>query len=205
MEVMTRMSMSDDAAFYDSPDKGSEAQITRLLNELEQGDDAAFDELLPYVYDELRRLARVVRQGRATPTLNTTALVHEAYLKLVPEHEAQFAGRLHFMRVAARAMRQVLVSAYRRRSAQRRGGDDRPVTLNEQFMGAYLPEPQMIALEDALQRLEDLAPRQAAVVECRFFAGLTIPETAQALGVSTATVNRDWRTARAWLRTQMEE
>jgi RNA polymerase sigma factor (TIGR02999 family) len=99
----------------------------------------------------------------------------------------------------------VLVSAYRRRSAQRRGGDDRPVTLNEQFMGASLPEPQMIALEDALQRLEDLAPRQAEVVECRFFAGLTIPETAQALGVSTATVNRDWRTARAWLRTQMEE
>lgn len=119
---MTRMSTSEDTASPDPSHGESEAPITRLLNELEQGDDAAFDELLPYVYDELRRLARVVRQGRATPTLNTTALVHEAYLKLVPEEEAEFAGRLHFMRVAARAMRQVLVSAYRRRSAQRRGG-----------------------------------------------------------------------------------
>jgi len=192
----------------DSPDPSrerSEAQITRLLNDLQEGDGEAFDDLLPLVYDELRRLARVVRHGRASPTLNTTALVHEAYIKLVPDGEAEFASRLHFMRVAARAMRQVLASAYRRRSAERRGGDDRPVTLDEQFMGKSLPEPQMIALEDALQRLEDMAPRQAAVVECRFFAGLTIPETAEALGVSTATVNRDWRTARAWLRTQMEE
>lgn len=179
-------------------------RVTRLLRRVEDGDPEAFDRLLPLVYDELRKLARVVRQGRATPTLNTTALVHEAYLKLVPDDEAHFANRLHFMRIAARAMRQVLANAFRHRSAQKRGGDAPHVTLEEHVMGGDLPPAQMLALDEALRHLDVVAPRQAAVVECRFFAGLSIPETAEVLGVSVATVNRDWRTARAWLRVRLE-
>jgi RNA polymerase sigma factor (TIGR02999 family) len=173
--------------------------VTHLLHAARAGDDDALDRLFPIVYQELRRLARVVRRGKASETLNTTALVHEAYLKLVPSADVNWQSRKHFMRVAARAMRQVLVSAARRRHAQKRGGDQVDVTFEEGVHGDTLDLDTLIALDDALARLEALDSRQAQIVECRFFAGLTIEETADALGVSSSTVSRNWRAARAWL------
>jgi RNA polymerase sigma factor (TIGR02999 family) len=175
-------------------------EVTQLLHEAQGGDRAAFDRLLALVYGELHRLARLVRRGRATDTLDTAALVHEAYLKLAPSAEAAIHDRVHFFRVAARAMRQVLVSEARRRLADKRGGGAAEVTFDDGVFAARLDHPEeLIALEEALAQLEALDERQARVVECRFFAGMTAEETARALGVSEPTVHRDWRAARAWL------
>jgi RNA polymerase sigma factor (TIGR02999 family) len=173
--------------------------ITMLLEAAREGDGQAFDRLYAQLYEELRRLARVVRHGRAGQTLSTTALVHEAYVKLVGADPLNVESRLHFMRIAARAMRQVLFNAAERRQAAKRGGGEMAVTLNEDVHAGPVEAAQVLVLEDALRRLEALDPRQAQVVECRFYAGLTIEETAMALDISTATVNREWRLARAWL------
>ncbi|MCA9736520.1 MAG: ECF-type sigma factor [Gemmatimonadota bacterium] len=184
-------------------------EITRLLESASSGDGEAFDRVFRVVYDELRGLARLVRRGRASETLNTTALVHEAYLRLLPSQGLAWQGRSHFMGVAARAMRQVLVRAAERRSAIKRGGGDEPVSLVESQhqrlggdVGQVEPE-RILVLDAALSRLEALSPRQARVVECRFFAGLSVEETAQALSVSEPTVKRDWSAARAWLAREM--
>jgi RNA polymerase sigma factor (TIGR02999 family) len=173
--------------------------VTGLLQAAREGDDSAFDELYARVYDELRRLARVVRRGRAAPTLNTTALVNEAYLHLLPSANLTWQDRAHFFRVAARAMRQVLVQTARRRMAQKRGGGAEQVTFNEHVHGLTVNFEDILSLEKALQQLESLDQRQASVVECRYYAGLTIEETAATLGVAEATVKRDWRAARAFL------
>ncbi len=194
--------MPDDAPAPDPAD--AHATVTRLLHAASDGDSGALDRLFPIVYDELRRLARVVRRGKAGQTLNTTALVHEAYLKLTPSREMDWNDRKHFMRVAARAMRQVLVSAARKRTALKRGGDEVDVSFDEAVHGSTVRLDRFLALDDLLTRFEAVAPRQAKVVECRFFAGLTIPETADALDVSEATVNRDWRAARAWLAARLK-
>lgn len=184
-------------------------EITRLLESASSGNGEAFDRVFRVVYDELRGLARLVRRGRASETLNTTALVHEAYLRLLPSQGLAWQGRSHFMGVAARAMRQVLVRAAERRSAIKRGGGDEPVSLVESQhqrlggdVGQVEPE-RILVLDAALSRLEALSPRQARVVECRFFAGLSVEETAQALSVSEPTVKRDWSAARAWLAREM--
>jgi RNA polymerase sigma factor (TIGR02999 family) len=187
------------------PAADAHATVTRLLHAASDGDSDALDRLFPIVYDELRRLARVVRRGKAGQTLNTTALVHEAYLKLTPSRGMDWNDRKHFMRVAARAMRQVLVSAARKRTALKRGGGEVDVTFDEGLHGRAVRLDRFLALDDLLTQLEAVAPRQAKVVECRFFAGLTIPETADALDVSEATVNRDWRAARAWLAARLKD
>lgn len=173
--------------------------VTQLLQNARRGDAAAFDDLFAVVYSELRRLAHVVRQDRAGETLNTTALVHEAYERLVPAEDIEVENRAHFFRLAARAMRFVLTDSARRRKAAKRGGDQVLVTFDEGVHPDAVQLEEVIALDDALTRLEDLDQRQAHVVECRFFAGLSVEETAQALGVASATVKRDWRAARAWL------
>ena len=176
------------------------ADVERLLAALRDGDDGALDRLFPVVYDELRALARAVRRGPSLETVNTTALVHEAYLRLVGGG-AGFACRAHFLRVAAKAMRHVLVDHARRRGAQKRGGDLARVDLSETLVGGggAAPDAAVLALDRSLDRLAALDARKARVVECRFFGEMSVEETAAALRVSAATVKRDWRLAQAWL------
>lgn len=150
-------------------------------------------------YEELRRLAASVREGDPSATLNPTALVNEAYLKLATSLRLTPESRLHFKRIAARAMRQVLVEAARRRKAQKRGGEYLLVTLDERTASTVACAEDLLALEDALEDLARMQPRQAQMVEYRFFGGLDLKETAQLLEVSEATLLRDWRAARAWL------
>lgn len=172
---------------------------TTLLDAARQGDPQAFRALYEMVYEELRRLAGKLRQGRGADTLNTTALVHEAFVRLVPYEAAGWENRCHFFRTAAQAMRFVLVDYARKRKAAKRGGHLVAVTFNEHVHAATVQAEGVLALHEALKQLETLDPRQAQIVECRYFAGLTIEDTAQALGISVATVKRDWRSARAWL------
>jgi len=170
-----------------------------LLRAASRGEDGAFDQIFTCVYDELHGLAHVVRAGRGTETIDTTALVHEAYLKLLPSASLEWQDRKHFLAVAARAMRQVLMAAARDRLAQKRGGGEVMVTFDEGVHGMSMRVEELLDLDDALRRLALLDERQARIVEYRFFAGLNVEETAQALGLSVPTVNRDWRAARAWL------
>jgi RNA polymerase sigma factor (TIGR02999 family) len=183
------------------------ADVTRLLSELEKGDGDAASKLFPIVYDELRGLADgCLRRERAGHTLQPTALVHEAYLKLVQQRDARFESRGHFLAIAATAMRRVLVRHAEKRLSKKRGGGARRVDVEE--MGE-LPAPERIdeidhlALDAALLKLEALDARKSKVVEMRYYAGLSIEETADALGASKATVKRDWEFARAWLLEEM--
>jgi RNA polymerase sigma factor (TIGR02999 family) len=180
-------------------DRPSDSSVTELLHAAGSGDAQALDALFARVYDELKRLAHRVRGGRAGDTLSTTALVHEAYLKLVPSADMSWESRTHFLGVAARAMRQVLVDAARRQLADKRGGEQAAVSLDEASHPAPVRAAELIALDEALEKLRSFDPRRAQVVEQRFFAGLSTRETATLLGVSTGTVERDWRAARAWL------
>jgi RNA polymerase sigma factor (TIGR02999 family) len=174
--------------------------VTGLLLKWSQGDQAAVDELTPLVYSELRRLAhRYLRRERADHTLRSAELVHEAYLRLIDQKQASWQNRAHFFAVSGQIMRRILVDYARARQAEKRGGGAATLLLNEAI---DLPDQrnfELIALDDALDRLAKLDPQQSRVVELRFFAGLSIEETAEALRVSRATVNRDWVTARAWL------
>jgi len=168
--------------------------------------DRLLDQLMPLVYDELRLLARrQLARERGGITLDTTGLVHEAYLKLVDQSRVSARGRAYFFGAAARAMRQVLVDAARRRNRVKRGGGVRPITLEESLIQADGFAADILDLEDALEQLAAEYPRQARVVECRFFGGLTVEETAAALGVSERTVKGDWALARAWLFTAMKK
>jgi len=176
------------------------SDVTVLLHNASAGDSEAFDQLYALVYDELVELAHVVRKGAGPETLNTTSLVHEAYFKLIATPgNVTWPDRTHFFAVAARAMRQVLVNAARERMADKRGGGQLHVTLDERDHSAPVEPEGLLALHDALDRLERINERQARIIECRFFAGLSIDETASALGISDRTVRRDWRFARAWL------
>lgn len=157
------------------------------------------DRLFSAAYEELRRLASSVRSGDSSETLNPTALVNEAWIKLARALPATPASRLHFKRIAARAMRQVLVDAARRRSALKRGGDAMMVTLDHSTDASLERSEDLLALDEALDVLARLEPRQALMVECRFFGGFELSETAELLGVSESTIQRDWRAARAWL------
>jgi RNA polymerase sigma factor (TIGR02999 family) len=169
-----------------------------LLRGAREGDRQSLDSLFTLAYDELRRIARRVRGGNAQ-TLSTTALVHEAYLKLLPS-KIPANDAAHFKLLIARAMREVLIDAARRRQAGKRGGGDLAVTLDDDIQASVpLKAAQLLDLHDALEELNRVDPRRASVVECRFFGGLDIDETAAALGLSSATVKRDWRVARAWL------
>ncbi len=177
-------------------------RVTDLLIAARNGEDAAFDELFPLVYDVLRRIAhRRLAGERSGHTLATTDLVHEAYLKLVRLDRIEWQGRVHFLAIAARAMRSILVDYALRRRTAKRGGAWRRVTLEDELPIAIAGASghDVLAVHAALERLQALDERQGRVVECRFFAGMSIEETAEALGVSPASVKRDWALARAWL------
>lgn len=181
----------------------ADQQVSQLLVAASNGDEGALEQLLPILYSELHALAHRQRmRGQAPATMNTTALVHEAYIKL---HRADggYNDRTHFFRVAAQAMRQILVDSARRRTAEKRGGDGRPVTYDDAVVAGDGRSEEVLALDAALERLAVLSPRQARVVEMRYFAGFTIPEVAELLECSTATVWRDWAAAQAWLQQQL--
>lgn len=163
------------------------------------GDRRALDHLFSLTYEELRRLAASVRRDEPNATLDPTALVNEAWIKLAGSPPLGTVSRLHFKRIAARAMRQVLVEAARRRNARKRGGGSAFVTLDDGVGAAAAGADELLALHSALDELARMHPRQAAVVESRFFGGLDVPDTAELLAVSEATILRDWRAARAWL------
>ncbi|HKR63692.1 MAG TPA: ECF-type sigma factor [Thermoanaerobaculia bacterium] len=180
--------------------------MTGLLLAWRSGDESALERLIPLVYPELRRVARRCLRGeRAANTLDTTALVHEAYLRLRGVERIDWRDRVHFFAVIARLMRRVLVDEARRRCNQKRGGAFTRVSFAEAEAEAKAPEVNLLALDDALQRLAHFSPRKGQVVEMRFFGGLTIDETAEALGISVDIVKREWRTAKLWLLQDLEE
>lgn len=189
---------------------GPRDDLTALLRRASEGNRAAFDALLPHVYDELKSVAhRRLAAERQGHTLNTTALVHETYFKLVEQNRVQWQSRAHFFAIAARAMRRILIDYARKRNAERRGGGAEKVSLEEV---PRIPAPggvgeeetlDLIALDDALDRLEEFNARGAEVVLYRYFGGLTHRETAEVLGVSEITVRRAWTAARAWLRREL--
>jgi RNA polymerase sigma factor (TIGR02999 family) len=181
--------------------------VTQLLVEWGGGDRAALDRLLPLVFDELRRLAAsYLRRERAGHTLQPTALVNEAYLRLVDQEGAQWQNRAHFFGIAANLMRQILVDHARQRSADKRGGSQlQRLSLTQAERLVKQEELDVLALNEALERLSEFDPQQARIVELKFFGGLTIEETAEVLGVSHATVEREWKLARAWLRRELSD
>ena len=179
-------------------------EVTQMLLDWSQGDQQALDRLIPVVYGELRRLAsRHLRRERADHTLQTTALIHEAYLKLIEQRNVQWQNRAHFFGIAARLMRRILVDYARSKDASKRGGGEIHLALDEALDEAEAQDADLIALDDALTSLASFDSRQSRIVELRYFGGLTIEETAEAIGVSPATVEREWNLARAWLRREL--
>jgi RNA polymerase sigma-70 factor, ECF subfamily len=179
-------------------------EISRLLSELPNGGRDVFDRLVPLVYDELRKIARRrLREERRGHTLTTTALVHEAYLELASAGRIAWANRAHFFAVAARVMRRILVDHAVRQRAQKRGGAPERVALDDVMLVVHERGEDVVSLDEALERLEATRVRHARIVECRFFGGLSIDETASVLGVSPATVKREWNLARAWLNREL--
>jgi RNA polymerase sigma-70 factor (ECF subfamily) len=178
--------------------------VTQILQEVSGGDRDAPARLMPLVYDELRRLAdHYLRQERPDHTLQPTALVHEAYLKLIDQTRVDWQNRAHFFGVAAQLMRRILVDHARRHRASKRGGFQQKLTLDEAVDYSQPRDLDLVALDDALNALAQMDARQSQIVELRFFGGLTIEETAEALGVSPATVKVDWSMAKAWLRREI--
>lgn len=186
--------------------------VTRLLDALEDGDREALDALFPIIYGELRAIAHLQRRRwHGEHTINTTALVHELYLKLADRTRVRVKGRAHFYALSARAMRQILSNHARARRARKRGGG-MDVPLREAMHapegdGGLSPDEAIFLarLDDALTQLERADPRRCRVVECRFYGGMTVPDTATALGISPATVKRDWSVAQAWLHRELED
>jgi RNA polymerase sigma factor (TIGR02999 family) len=178
-------------------------KVTKLLEDWSSGDQSVPDKLMPLVYDELRRLAHLyMRREKPGHTLQTSALVHEAYVRLVDQNNIQWESRSHFFGIAARLMRQILVDQARRRNAKRGGGAIR-VSLNEATTVPQEQSASVMALDEALKNLEKTDPRKSRIVELRFFGGMSIEETAEALNVSPGTVMRDWTFTRAWLQKEM--
>lgn len=174
--------------------------ITRLLEQWNRGDPGAAERVVPLVYDQLRAIAGgYLRRERRDHTLQTTAVVHEAWVRLIENNGIEWQNRGHFVGVIARVMRRVLVDYARRHRAAKRGGDVEKVTLAEAVEVSAGQPPDIVALDEALQALEALDPDKARIIELRFFGGLSIDEAAEHLGVSAATVNRQWRRARNWL------
>lgn len=178
--------------------------VTVLLLELSQGNQDAAEKLIPLVYDELKRLARsYTRHERQDHTLQTTALVHEAYLKLVRQRAVNWQGRAHFFGIAAQLMRRILIDHARGHRREKRRGANFALPLDEVQVFAPQHSAQLIKLDEALDRLSKLDPRQSRIVELRFFGGLSVDETAQFLGISPKTVKRDWSVAKAWLHAEL--
>lgn len=175
-------------------------EVTELLLAWRRGEESALDRLMPLVYHELRRLAhRYIRGEHSGHTLQTTALINEAYIKLIDSRRVEWQDRAHFLAVAAQLMRRVLVDLARARGSQKRGGDVNRVPLESAVKLPHARGRDLVQLDDALNTLAAKYPRKAQVIEMRFFGGLSVPETAEALGVSEDTVLRDWRLARVWL------
>ncbi len=183
----------------------STADVTRALHACTAGEPEAQDRLLPLVYDQLRAIAqRALQREQPGHTLETGALVHEAWLRLVDLERIGWRDRAHFFGACAQVMRRVLIDYARRRQAEKRGGPAAaPVPLEEVIVAAQDRPADLLALDEALERLAALSPRQARIVECRFFAGMSVEDTAEALGTSPATVKRDWTLARAWLNREL--
>jgi RNA polymerase sigma-70 factor (ECF subfamily) len=175
-------------------------KVNALLDDLQEGDHAAASRLFPLVYRELRRLAaHYIRGEKPGQTIQPTELVHEAYLRLVGQERIDWHGRTHFFAVAATSMRRILVDRARRKMAERHGGGGKKIPLEATLLFSPEKSREMVALDDALKRLEAVSPRQSRVVELRFFGGLEMEDIAKLEGVSLRTVKRDWSVARAWL------
>lgn len=181
-------------------EKESQQDITQLLIAWGEGDQDALDRLMPFVYGELRRLAHAyMRRQRSDHTLQTTALVNEAYMRLIDSNRVKWQDRNHFFAMSAKLMRRILVDFARTKNAQKRGGGDHMVTFDEQLPVAEVKEAELLALDEALTRLAELDERQSRIVELKYFGGLTEEEIAEVMEVSPRTVRRDWSVARAWL------
>lgn len=181
-------------------------RITHLLKEWSDGDQQALEDLAPLVYDELRQqAARYLRKERPNHSLQATALIHEAFLRLIDVKEVEWQNRAHFFAIAANLMRRILVDHARKRDAEKRGGSQIWLTLDESLAVAQETDVDLLAIDEALDRLAAIDPQQARIVELRFFSGLTVEETATALDISPKTVKRDWSVARAWLRREIGE
>jgi RNA polymerase sigma factor (TIGR02999 family) len=182
-------------------------EITAMLRAWGDGDRAVLDQLLPLVYDELHRQAhRYLRRERANHTLQTTALIHEAYLKLVNQRDVHWQNRAHFFGIAANAMRRILVDYARTKKREKRGGADQDLPLDDAMMVVTTDQNiDLLALDEALDRLAAIDEQQERVVELKYFSGLSIEETAEALNISPATVKRDWQMAKAWLRNELNQ
>jgi len=179
-------------------------EITRLLQSWNEGDAGAIDKLVPLVYDELHRLAqRYMADERPDHTLQTTALLNEAYVRLVDSAHANWEGRTHFFGVCAQVMRRILVDWARSRQALKRGGDVVVLDLDEALAAASRPGTDLVAIDEALQALAGIDPRKAQVVELRFFGGMSVKEIAEILKVSPETVQRDWKLSKSWLRREL--
>ena len=179
-------------------------EVTQLLSDARQGTPGAHDQLFSIVYAELRRIAaNYMRRERGDHTLQATALVHEAYMQLVDQTRVNWQSRAHFFGVAAQLMRRILVDHARNQGAQKRGGNAQVLAIEDNIGIASVPEVAFDELDEALNRLQALDPDQAKLVELRFFGGLTVEEAAEVMGISTATVEREWRMARAWLHNQL--
>ena len=191
---------------YSPPMVRAAGDVTRFLVDLQSGRPDASSQLIPLVYEELHRLARhQMRQERADHTLQATALVHEAYLRLVNQSDRTWQNRAHFIGVAAQVMRRILVDYARARRTAKREGMLQRVPLEEPLLFTEEQSEELVAMNEALERLAQIDARQSRVVELRFFGGLTVDETAEALGMSSKTVKRDWSMARAWLYREMDK
>ena len=181
------------------------SEVTKLLQEWSEGRQDALDRLLPEIYAELRRLARsYLRRERPDHTLQPTALVHEAFLKLIDQRVVRWQNRAHFFGIAAQAMRRILVDHARAGAAGKRGAGERPMSLDEALVLTDAPNVDVLALDEALTRLAAIDLQQSRVVELRFFGGLTMEETAEVLSISPATVGREWTLAKAWLYAELK-
>jgi RNA polymerase sigma-70 factor, ECF subfamily len=186
-------------------DASSSSDVTILLSELRKGDPDAASKLIPLVYNELRRLAgHYMRQERPDHTLQATALVHEAYLKLIQQRSVDWQGRAHFFGIAAQLMRRILIDHARGHLREKRGGAQQALPLDEALVFSPGQSSELIHLDEALERLAKLDARQSRIVELRFFGGLSNEETAEFLGISSKTVKRDWSLAKAWLHGELK-
>jgi len=180
--------------------------VNQLLSDWSDGNQQALEQLLPLIYNELRHLAHhFLYRERSGHTLQTTALVHEAYLKLVDQRDPHWQNRAHFFAIAAQAMRRILIDSARKHAAQKRGGPLEKVSLDESLAISMEPNMKLLALDEALNTLAEIDPGQSRVVELRYFGGLTIEETAEVMNLSAATIKREWAMARAWLHQALSE
>jgi RNA polymerase sigma factor (TIGR02999 family) len=180
-------------------------EITQMLLELTDGNEEVVNQILPHIYDELRRLASsYLRRERSNHTLQPTALVHEAYMKLIDQTRVKWQNRAHFFGIAAQVMRRILMDHARKHTAEKRGGDAEVLPIEEEILiVSHDKSAELIALDDALHPLAEIDERKAKIVELRYFGGLSIEETAEVIGVSVPTVNREWRMAKAWLYSEL--